>query len=146
MYRIKTLGIGILTTFAVLSCGTLQAGDSSAGLPSIGDLVDEVNQLQESIVGLEDSGFIKHGRSKSLSKKLDKVTKALTSSDSREAAGDVSIQQASFLGELGKAIDALLDFIGELTELITDLPAEVVQPIIDAAIELLQGLLGLLLG
>ena len=146
MYRIKTLGIGILTTFAVLCCGTLQAGDSSAGLPSIGDLVGEVNQIQESIAGLEDSGFINHGRATSLSKKLDKVTRALTSSDNQQAAGDVSIQQASFLDELLTAVNALLDFIGELTELITDLPPEVIQPIIDAAIELLQGLLGLLLG
>jgi hypothetical protein len=146
MHRIKTLGIGILTSFAVLYCATLRADEGSTGLPSIGELVEQVNQLQQSIAALEDSGHINHGRATSLSKKLDKVTNALTSSNGKEAAGDVSTQQASFLDELRGAIEALLDFLGELTELLTDLPAEVIQPIIDAAIELLRGLLALLLG
>ena len=147
MNRIKVLGIGVVTLLLAFYCGTLRSGERSTPLPSAGELLDQVDQLQESIAALETSGLINHGRATSLAQKLEKVTSALTSpNDNKAAAGNVSLQQASFLGELQKAIEALLDFIQELTQLITDLPAEVVQPIIDAAIELLRGILALLLG
>ena len=145
MNRIKLLGIGILTTLLAFYCGTMRSGGQSTDLPSVGDLLEQVDHLQQSVAALEDSGLINHGRANSLVKKLDAVTAALAGSDNKQAAGNVALQQASFLGELQKAIDALLDFISELTHLITDLPAEVVQPIIDAAIQLLQDLIALLL-
>src|SRR5688572_12602621 len=145
MYKIKPLGIWFLTVFLAFSSAALRAADNQ--LPSTEQLLEQVNALQESIAELEDSGLINHGRATSLSKKLDKVTRALTSLASTEGVGDVSaLQVSNFLKELGKAIDALLDFISELTELLTELPADVVQPIIDAAIALLRDLLALLLG
>ena len=55
-------------------------------------------------------------------------------------------QQGSLLKGLQKAIDALLDFVSELTKLVTDLPSDVLQPIIDAALGLVRDLIGLLLG
>jgi hypothetical protein len=145
MQKIKPVAIWLLAAFLAFSSGALRAADNE--LPSTGQLLERVNALQQSIAELEDSGLINHGRATSLSTKLDKVTRALTSLTSTEGAGDVSaLQVSNFLKELGKAIDALLDFISELTELVTELPAEVVQPIIDAAIALLRDLLGLLLG
>jgi hypothetical protein len=99
------------------------------------------------LADLENSGELDKQRAKSLRKKLDKIAKALGGLEQASSSGDVTAQQqGSFLRELQRAIDALLDFISALTELVTELPAEVVQPIIDAAIELLRDLLGLLLG
>ena len=145
MQTSKTVGLSLLVGLLALASGTARAAE----VPSAGELLEQVSALQESIAVLEESGQINPGRATALSKKLDKVNKALSGVGAASAgrSGDVTAQQqGSFLGELERAIDALLDFISELTELITELPAEVVQPIIDAAIELLRSLVGLLLG
>jgi hypothetical protein len=147
-YAIKTLSAGLVMGLLVLSSGTLRAADTE--LPNVGDLLDAAVELQVSIGDLEASGDINAKQSKSLSKKLDKVIKALAKVDRAEVAvgGEVTVQQqqGGFLGALLEAVEALLDFIRELAQLVLELPPEVVLPIIDAAIELLQGLLGLLAG
>ena len=148
-YAIKTLSASVLMGLLVLSSGTLRAADTE--LPNVGDLLDAVVELQVSIGELEASGEISTKQAKSLTKKLDKVAKALARIDVEvggELGGEVTVQQqqGGFIGELLRAVEALLDFIRELSQLITELPPEVVQPIVDAAIELLQGLLGLLAG
>ena len=152
MYRaMKTLGLSVLLATLALAPGVAQ----SAELPESGDLLERVAGLQESITGLEEAGQINHAQAKALSRKLKKVSKALEGVHMAAPSGDVTAQQAGevapqqvgqFLRELRRAINALLDFIGALTELVTDLPSEVVQPIIDAAIQLLQDLIGLLFG
>lgn len=146
--KTKPLGLGLAAAFLILCSGTLRAADDSVPLPSTAELLEQVAALQESIAVLEESGHLNHGQATSLTKKLDKVTRALGSLADTSEEGDVSAQQVvpDFLRELGRAIDALLDFLGDLTQLLTDLPAEVVQPIIDAAIELLRDLIGVLLG
>src|SRR5688500_4256830 len=103
MHRIQSLSICLLTASLAFASATLRAADNE--LPAPEQLLERVNALQESIAGLEDSGFINHGRATSLSKKLDKVSRALTGLVSNEGAGDVSTQQVSdFLKELGRAI------------------------------------------
>jgi hypothetical protein len=150
---IRTLGVGLFIALLAGWCGTARAAE----LPTVGDLLEQVTGLQQSIAALEESGQIKHGRATALSHKLDKVSRALgdlgtagarTSGDvSAQQTGDVGPQQiGEFLQGLQRAIDALLDFISDLTKLLTDLPSDVIQPIIDAAIELLRGLIDLLLG
>lgn len=142
-YGIKSLGLSLLVALVALSSGTAR----SAELPSAGELLERVAVLQQSIAGLEEAGQINHGRANALNQKLKKVSKALSDLDAAAGSGEVTAQQqGSFLRELQRAVDALLDFIGDLTKLVTDLPSDVVQPIIDAAIELLRDVIGLLLG
>jgi hypothetical protein len=137
----RLLSASLLMGLLVLSGGKLQAAP-----PGVADVLEQLATLQESIADLESSGELDKQQAKSLTKKLGKVEKALAGLN-EASTGDVTVQQqGSFLRELQRAIDALLDFISALTELVTELPAEVVQPIIDAAIELLRDLLGLLLG
>lgn len=129
----------------VLSGGKLQAADTPPS--AITEALEQLATLRESVANLESSEELDKQQAKSLSKKLDKVAKALGNIEQASSSGDVTAQQlGGFLRELQRAIDALLDFISALTELVTELPAEVVQPIIDAAIELLRDLIGLLLG
>jgi hypothetical protein len=143
-YGMKIVGLSLLLALLAFASGTARAAE----LPSA--LLERVTKLQQSIAGLEQAGQINHGQASVLNHKLNKVSKVLSDMQApatAAAAGDVTAQQqGSFLGELQRAIEALLDFIQELTQLVTELPAEVVQPIIDAAIELLRGLIGLLLG
>jgi hypothetical protein len=143
-YGIKSLGLSLFAAMLALSSGMGRAAE----LPSAGELLEQVTALQEGIAVLEESGHLNHGQATALSKKLDRVTKALSDLNPAEADGGVTTQQqeGSFLRALQRAINALLDFVSELTELVTDLPSEVVQPIIDAAIALLRDLIGLLLG
>ena len=150
-YGMKSLGLSVLLALSALAPGLAR----SAELPAPGELLERVAGLQESIAGLEEAGQINHAQAKALSNKLKKVSKALEGVNIAVPSGAVSAQQAGevapqqvgqFLRELRRAINALLDFIGALTELVTDLPSEVVQPIIDAAIQLLQDLIGLLFG
>jgi hypothetical protein len=142
---IKAFGLSLLIALLAFASGTARAAE----LPTVGDLLEQVTGLQQSIAALEETGQINHGRATALSQKLNKVSRALSDfgTAGASARGDVSAQQiGEFLQGLQRAIDALLDFISELTQLLTDLPSEVVQPIIDAAIELLRGLIDLLLG
>lgn len=138
---IKWVGAGMLV---LLSSGTLGA-DTAA--PDAGELLQQVAVLQQSISDLEASGDLSRQRAHSLGKKLEKVAGALAAVVGPAAGDDVTAQQLidPLLRGLGRAIDALLDFISELTRLVTELPPEVIQPIVDGAIEVLRGLFDLLL-
>src|SRR5687767_5183399 len=107
MNAFKPLGIPLLAALLLFGSGTLRAADDPVQLPSAEELLEQVASLQESIVALEDSGLINHGRATSLGNKLDKVNRALTSLNPAEE-GDVTAQQVvpDFLRELGRAVDA----------------------------------------
>ena len=143
-HRMKTIGFGLILGLLALAAET----GRSAELPSVGDLLGRVAALQEGIATLEQSGHLNHGQAATLTKKLDRVTKALNEVNNAAATREVSAQQqqGSLLQGLQKAIDALLDFVSELTKLVTHLPSDVLQPIIDAALGLVRDLIGLLLG
>ena len=142
-YGMKTMALSLFVALLALSPGPARAAE----LPSLGHLLERVTHLQDSIAALEDAGQINHGQATALSQKLDKVSRALSDLNTAATSRDVTAQQqqGSFLKELQQAINALLDFVRDLTKLVTDLPADVLQPIIDAAISLLQDLIGLLL-
>jgi len=143
-YGMKTVGLSLILGLFALSSGT----GRSAEVPPVSDLLGRVVALQEGISVLEQSGHLSHGQAKTLNKKLDRATKALSGLNGAQGSGEVSAQQqqGSFLGELQKAIDALLDFVSALTKLVTDLPSDVLQPISFAALGLVRDLIGLLLG
>jgi len=142
-HGMKTVGLSLILGLFALSSGT----GRSAEVPPVSDLLGRVAALQEGISVLEQSGHLSHGQAKTLTKKLDRATKALSGLNGPQTSADASAQQqqSSFLGELQKAIDALLDFVSALTKLVTDLPSDVLQPIIDAALGLVRDLIGLLL-
>ncbi|HMC26633.1 MAG TPA: hypothetical protein VKM56_02440 [Verrucomicrobiae bacterium] len=147
----------IKTVMAVMGFATIinthafadQPGNNSpasqdATAPGDLDLIGGVNQLADAIVELDAAGQISHGRAQSLLNKLAKAQQALeTPQAGAAAAGEVAAQQ-SVIGDLGKALKALTDFLRELTQLITELPADVVQPIINAVLDLINGIIGLL--
>src|SRR5688572_29759765 len=113
-YTIKSLSAGLVMGLLVLCSGTLRAADTE--LPNVGDLLDAAVELQVSIDELEASGEINAKQAKSLSKKLDKVIKALGKVEAQvggEVRGEVTVQQqqGGFLGALLAAVEALLDFI-----------------------------------
>jgi len=120
--------------------------DRTAPVPGDLDLLGGVNQLADAIVELDATGQISQGRAQSLLSKLAKAQRALEPAQTAGASdADVAAQQ-SFLGDLGKALKALTDFLRELTTLVTELPADVVQPIINAVLDLINGIVGLLVG
>ena len=105
-YGMKTVGLSLILGLFALSSGT----GRSAEVPPVSDLLGRVVALQEGISVLEQSGHLSHGQAKTLNKKLDRATKALSGLNGAQGSGEVSAQQqqSSFLGELQKAIDALL--------------------------------------
>jgi hypothetical protein len=146
-HAMKTVGLSLILGLFALSSATVR----SAELPTVNSLLDRVAALQDGIAVLEQSGDLNHGQAAKLNKKLERATKALSALNGTQPSGDAAAQQqqqqqGSFLSQIQKAIDALLDFVSALTKLVTDLPSDVLQPIIDAALGLVRDLIGLLLG
>jgi len=150
MKMIKTV-IAVMGFAAIVNTRAFadQPGNNSpasqdAAVPGDLDLIGGVNQLADAIAELDATGQISHGRAQSLLNKLAKAQQALETPQAGAAApGEVAAQQ-SVIGDLGKALKALTDFLRELTQLITELPADVVQPIINAVLDLINGIIGLL--
>ena len=135
----------VLTTTAFADnkrpASNLAQEETPAGNP---DLIGRIDGLAQMIIDLEDSGQLKHGQAQSLLNKLAKAQNALQTAGAQATSSDVTAQQSA-LGNLGKAVKAITDFLRELTKIVTDLPAEVVQPIINATLDLIDQLVGLLL-